>query len=98
MLVQLPRSVEGRGPSLSTLVEVAQVLEAASREAPLSLAEVGRRMSAKRVRHSTLRATVDFLSSLGFVTTGSKGVQWTLVRDRKFWSAARRSRRLAEVG
>jgi hypothetical protein len=97
MLVQLPRSVEGRGPSLSTLVEVAQILEAASGEPPLSLAEVGRRMSAKRVRHSTLRATVDFLASLGFVTTGSKGAQWTLVRDRKFWTAARKARSLSEV-
>src|SRR5690348_15562985 len=97
MLVQLPPSVMGRGPSLSTLVEVAQILEAARGEAPLSLAEVGRRMSAKRVRHSTLRASVDFLSSLGFVTTGSKGVQWTLVRDRRFWTAARKARRLSEV-
>jgi len=97
MLVQLPPSVEGRGPSLATLVEVAQIVEAAAKEPPLSLAEVGRRMSAKRVRHSTLRATVDFLGSLGFVTSGSKGVQWTLVRDRKFWTAARKARRLSEV-
>jgi len=94
MLVELPPSVEGRGPSLATLVEVAQIIEAAAKEPPLRLAEVGRRMSAKRVRHSTLRATVDFLESLGFVTSGSKGVQWTLSRDERLWAAVRRGRPL----
>lgn len=89
MMVELPASVEGRGPTMSTIVEISGILEAAKSEPPLSLAEVGRRMEAKRVRHSTLRATVDFLAQMGFVTLGSKGVQWTYTRDERFWKAAK---------
>ncbi len=51
---------------------------AASDEGPVSLAEVGRRLPAKRVRHETVRACVDELKLLGFVSEGSKGVMWTL--------------------
>ncbi len=90
MLLELPESLEGNGPTLVTLVEVGQILEAAKHEAPLSLAEIGRRMEAKRVRHSTLRASVDFFARLGLVTVGSKGVLWTHTRDARFWAAARR--------
>ena len=90
MLLELSESVEGNGPTLATLVEVGQILEAAKHEPPLSLAEIGRRMEAKRVRHSTLRASVDFLARLGFVTRGSKGVLWTHARDARFWDAARK--------
>jgi hypothetical protein len=59
---------------------VARLLETAAGrdEPPLSLAEVGRRLPAKRVRHGTVRACVDELKLLGFVTEGSKGVLWTL--------------------
>ncbi len=96
MLLELPESVEGNGPTLATLVEVGQILEAAKREPPLSLAEIGRRMEAKRVRHSTLRASVDFLARLGFVTVGSKGVLWTHTRDARFWDAARKGASLRE--
>ncbi|MFQ5838321.1 MAG: hypothetical protein ACE5HJ_06010 [Thermoplasmata archaeon] len=81
---------------MATLVEVGRILEAAKHEPPLTLAEIGRRMRAKRVRHSTLRATVDFLGQLGFVTAGSKGVQWTHTRDARFWSAARKGSLLLE--
>ena len=81
---------------MATLVEVGHVLEAAKREPPLSLAEIGRRMKAKRVRHSTLRACVDFLARLGFVTVGSKGVLWTHTRDARFWAAARKGVSLLE--
>jgi hypothetical protein len=80
---------------MATLVEVAHILEAARLEPPLSLAEVGRRMDAKRVRHATVRSCVDFLEGLGYVTTGSKGVQWTLTRHEKLWGAVRRGRSLA---
>jgi len=90
MLLELPKSVEGNGPTLATLVEVGHILEAAQHEPPLSLAEIGRRMEAKRVRHSTLRASVDFLERLGLVTVGSKGVLWTHTRDAAFWAAASR--------
>jgi len=96
MLLRLPESVRGNGPTLATLTEVGQILEAAKGEPPLSLAEVGRRMRAKRVRHATIRATVDFLAQLGFVTMGSKGVQWTHTRDERFWTAARKGSSLLE--
>ena len=67
-------------PRLATVHAIARILrDAASRdEGPLSLAEVGRRLPAKRVRHETVRASVDELKLLGFVTEGSKGVMWTL--------------------
>jgi hypothetical protein len=94
MLLELPESVEGNGPTLATLVSIGRILESSQDEGPISLAEVARRMSAKRVRHATIRASVDFLKQLGFVTEGSKGVLWTLNRDRKLWSTARRARRL----
>ena len=96
MLLQVPKTVEGNGPTMSTLVEVGQILETASREPPLSLAEIARRMKAKRVRHSAVRATVDFLARLGFVTVGSQGVQWTYTRDERFWAAARKGVPLLE--
>lgn len=94
MLMELPDSVRGDGPRMATLVEVGRILEDAQDEAPLSLAEIGRRMAAKRVRHETLRASVDFLDRLGFVTTGSKGVQWTHRPDDKFWRAAKAGKSL----
>lgn len=75
--MELPPSVDEQGPTLATLVEVGQILEEAQDEAPLSLSEINRRMEAKRTRHRTIRACVDFLEHIGFVTTGSKGVQWT---------------------
>lgn len=77
-------------------MEVGRILEKARHEPPLSLAEVARRMEAKRVRHATVRAAVDFLAQLGFVTRGSKGAQWTHTRDRAFWWAARKGRSLLE--
>ena len=80
---------------MATLVEVGRILESAQDEPPLSLAEIERRMEAKRVRHETLRASVDFLERLGFVTTGSKGVQWTHQPDERFWRAARKGKPLA---
>lgn len=89
MLMELPDSVKGEGPRMATVVEVGKVLESAQDEPPLSLAEIERRMRAKRVRHATLRASVDFLHALGFVSLGSKGVQWTYRADEKFWRAAK---------
>lgn len=94
MLIELPSSVEGQGPTMATLVEIGQILENARGDPPLSLAEIERRMAAKRTRHATIRASVDFLERLGFVTIGSKGVQWTLNRDERFWEAVREGRSL----
>lgn len=67
-------------PRLATVHAVARILRASADkdEGPLSLAEVGRRLPAKRVRHETVRASVNELKLLGFVTEGSKGVMWTL--------------------
>lgn len=94
MLMELPESVRGDGPRMSTVVEVGGILEAAEGEPPLSLAEIGRRMSAKRVRHEAVRASVDFLHRLGFVTVGSKGAQWTHTTNESFWRAAKKGRSL----
>lgn len=95
--MKLPETVEGNGPTLATVIEIGRILEKARFEAPLSLAEIARRMEAKRVRHATIRAAVDFLAQLGFVTLGSKGAQWTHTRDRRFWSAARKGLPLARA-
>ena len=79
-LVYPPRTEASPSPRLATVHAVARLLQDAAKsdEAPLSLAEVGRRLPAKRVRHETLRACVNELKILGFVTEGSKGVLWTL--------------------
>lgn len=79
-LVYPPRTEASPSPRMSTVHAVAAILKAAALgdEDPISLAEVGRRLPAKRVRHGTVRACVDELRLLGFVTEGSKGVMWTL--------------------
>jgi hypothetical protein len=92
--MELPRSVRKNGPTMAQIVEVGRILEAAAAEPPLSLAEIGRRAHAKRVRHATLRACVDFLAGIGLVTVGSKGAQWTHTADEAFWTAARGARSL----
>ncbi len=59
---------------------------AAGDEGPLRLAEVKRRMEAKSVRHSTIRACIEELKRLHVVTEDPrKGVLWTLHEDPKFW-------------
>lgn len=79
-LVYPPKREASPSPRLATVHAVARVLKAAAKadEDPLSLAEIGRRLPAKRVRHETVRACVDELKILGFATEGSKGVMWTL--------------------
>jgi hypothetical protein len=79
-LVYPPKREASPSPRLATVHAVARVLKAAAKqdEDPLSLAEIGRRLPAKRVRHETVRACVDELKILGFVSEGSKGVMWTL--------------------
>lgn len=79
-LVYPPRHEASPSPRMSTVHAVARILKDASSgdEGPLPLAEIGRRLPAKRVRHETIRACVDELKVLGFVTEGSKGVMWTL--------------------
>ena len=79
-LVYPPRTEASPSPRMATVHAVARILKEAVEvdESPLSLAEIGRRLPAKRVRHETLRACVDELKILGFVTEGSKGALWTL--------------------
>lgn len=79
-MVYPPPEEASPSPRLSTVHAVAGLLKeaAAADEDPLSLAEIGRRLPAKRVRHETVRACVDELKLLGFVSEGSKGVMWTL--------------------
>lgn len=89
--LELPTSVKGQGPTLSTLVEVAHILEDGRHDAPLSLAEIGRRMEAKQTRHATVRACVEFLCQLGYVVQGSKGALWVYnPNTRKLLKHARR--------
>lgn len=83
--LELPPSIKGNGPTLRTLVEVAHILEAAKGEAPLSLAEIGRRMEAKQVRHKTVRECVDFLKQQGYLVEGSKGVIWAYNPNPELW-------------
>jgi hypothetical protein len=83
-VVYPPEREASPSPRLATVHAVARVLKAAAEvdEGPISLAEIGRRLPAKRVRHETVRACVDELTLLGFVTEGSKGVMWTLASSR----------------
>src|SRR5687768_1267166 len=78
-------------PRLATVHAIARILKEAADhdEPPLSLAEVGRRLPAKRVRHETVRASVDELKLLGFLTEGSKGVMWTLASRDEVWRKPR---------
>lgn len=79
--IAYPPPVEASpSPRIATVHAVARLLKEAaeSDEDPLSLAEIGRRLPAKRVRHETIRACVNELKILGFVTEGSGGVMWTL--------------------
>ncbi|MFQ6129114.1 MAG: hypothetical protein ACE5QW_09470 [Thermoplasmata archaeon] len=84
-----PEPAKGPSPRLETLHEVELILRrSASRdEGPLSLAEIMRRMKAKSIRHSTVRACVNELKRFCLVTEDPrKGVMWTLHEDPEFWS------------
>lgn len=78
-----PDQEAGPSPTLRTVHAIARILKRARAddEGPISLAEVGRRLPAKRVRHATVRACVDELDRLGFVTEGDEGVEWTLAPE-----------------
>lgn len=82
-----PPETKNRGPTLSTMHEIERILREA--EEPLSLNEIKRRMSAKAVRHSTVREVINEFKRLGFVAEGSKGVVWSLNLSPEFWSKGR---------
>lgn len=87
--IKPPAPVEGPVPRLDTLHEIETILRRAHAEdeGPLRLAEVKRRMAAKAVRHSTVRACIDELKRLHLVTEDEKrGVMWTLHEDPDFWA------------
>lgn len=79
-----PPEIEGRGPTLATMYEIECILREA--DGPISLNEIKRRMSAKTVRHKTVRQVINEFSRLGFVAEGSKGVIWTLNLSPKLWT------------
>ena len=91
-VMSLPKQAAGPSPRLATLHEVESILRraAADDEGPLHLAEIKRRMEAKSVRHSTIRACVEELKRFHVVTEDPrKGVMWTLHEDPKFWHGKR---------
>lgn len=71
----------GRWPShlKKTLLEIQEILRKESQQSalPLSLAEIGRRMAAKKTHHETIRVAVQALEDWGAVALGSKGVIYT---------------------
>jgi hypothetical protein len=88
----MPKRIEGRGPTLATVNEVERILRRA--DGPLSLNEIKRRMRAKAVQHSAVRATVDHLGRYGLVVEGSKGVMWVPPASPQLEKAIRSGRRL----
>jgi hypothetical protein len=75
-------------PTLETVHAVERVLRDAyeGREAPLSYAEIERRLPAKRVRFESIQTAVMELARHRLVAVGSDGVSW-IVQDGR----ARRS-------
>lgn len=82
-----PPAIDGPAPRLDTVNEIETILRraAAAGEPPLSLAEIGRRMHAKSVRHRTIRTAVEALKRFNLVAEGSKGVLWVVNDDPAFW-------------
>lgn len=80
-----PRRVEGHAPTLRTVYEVERILRKAQSEGPISLEEIKRRMSAKRVRHETVRHAVEHYKRLGLAVEGGTGILWTYHPDEAFW-------------
>lgn len=87
--IEAPRPPTDANPRLSTLLEVETILVENLKDwgGPLSHAEIGRRMHAKRVRPAVIRACVQELTRQGRVVVGSKGVD-LLVRSPALEKAA----------
>lgn len=87
-IIAPPEPTEGPSPRLRTVHEVERILRkaVANDEGPLSIAEIGRRMEAKSVRHATVRACVEELKRFHLATEDPRrGVMWTLHEDPHFW-------------
>lgn len=80
--LKVPQPPQDANPRLSTLLEVEAILiqNLKDWEGPLSYAEIGRRMSARKVRPAVIRACVRELVRQGRAIIGSKGVD-LLVRS-----------------
>lgn len=87
-MIPPPKRAAGPSPRLETVHEVESILRraAARDEGPLRLAEIERRMRAKSVRHSTVRACVEELKRFHLVAEDRvRGVMWVLHEDPTFW-------------
>lgn len=80
--LRVPRPPQDANPRLSTLLEVEAILveNLEDWEGPLSHAEIGRRMRAKKVRPAVVRVCIHELVRQGRAIVGSKGVD-LLVRS-----------------
>ncbi len=80
MAFELPPRIVGPAPTLTTIHEIERIIRKATdnAETPISLAEIKRRMKAKAVRHSTVKAAVDHLERMGCVGRDpiSDGCEW----------------------
>lgn len=89
MLIEKPPLHMKANPTLETVHAVERVLRDAQerREAPLSYAEIERRLPAKRVRFESIQTAVLELARHRLVVVGSDGISW-IVQDPR----ARKSR------
>ena len=81
---EMPPPIKGPAPRLDTINEIEVIIRKATAKAetPISLNEIKRRMKAKAVRHSTVRAAVDHLKRMGcLVEAPDGGVEWGLLTD-----------------
>lgn len=87
MLIRPPTPARGPSPTLTTLHRIERVLRSAAAhgESPLSYAEIGRRLPARKVRRETIKAAVAELRRFHLVAEGKKGVLWVLAEDDAVW-------------
>lgn len=75
MVFEMPPRIRGPAPTLTTINEIEVIIRKATEKAetPISLAEIKRRMKAKAVRHSTVKAAVEHLKRMACVAEDPKG-------------------------
>lgn len=78
VLIEQPPLQMKANPTLETVHAVERVLREAAenREAPLSYAEIERRLPARRVRFEAIQTSVMELARHRLVTVGSDGAMW----------------------
>ncbi len=80
MVFEMPPRIRGPAPTLTTINEVEVIIRKATdkAETPISLAEIKRRMKAKAVRHSTVKAAVEHLKRMACVAEDpmGRGFEW----------------------